>query len=230
MLGIIYIHLKMAIYKNVCIFYCVYFCGAIGNEHIYIVLCCFWKIVFFNSNQFHQQNMCTIQFDILYMNQYLTQYPQKVKHWCSHLDVQKCPSLPEFSFYIHNKCINIVYISFILTLCFFSGSGTNSSKSPGPVFKRVVIVLVDALREDFVFGSDGRRFMPYTRHVVERGSSHSFIAKARAPTVTMPRIKVHHTQENTSGFAYECGVIDRWTRFNTFYTVSHVELTQKKRL
>ncbi|XP_056626431.1 GPI ethanolamine phosphate transferase 2 [Triplophysa dalaica] len=69
------------------------------------------------------------------------------------------------------------------------GSGTNSSESPGPVFRRVVILLVDALREDFVFGSDGRRFMPYTRQVVERGSSHSFIAKARAPTVTMPRIK-----------------------------------------
>uniref|UniRef100_A0A8B9L004 Phosphatidylinositol glycan anchor biosynthesis class G n=1 Tax=Astyanax mexicanus TaxID=7994 RepID=A0A8B9L004_ASTMX len=32
--------------------------------------------------------------------------------------------------------------------------------------------------------------MPYTRHIVERGSSHSFIAKARPPTVTMPRIKV----------------------------------------
>ncbi|KAJ8343991.1 hypothetical protein SKAU_G00313200 [Synaphobranchus kaupii] len=31
--------------------------------------------------------------------------------------------------------------------------------------------------------------MPYTRHLVERGSSHSFVAKARAPTVTMPRIK-----------------------------------------
>ncbi|KAL0176385.1 hypothetical protein M9458_028715, partial [Cirrhinus mrigala] len=58
----------------------------------------------------------------------------------------------------------------------------NSSKAPVPLFKRVVIVLIDALREDFVF-------MPYTRHVVERGSSHSFIAKARPPTVTMPRIK-----------------------------------------
>ncbi|KAA0709788.1 GPI ethanolamine phosphate transferase 2 [Triplophysa tibetana] len=70
-----------------------------------------------------------------------------------------------------------------------TGSGTNASESPGPVFRRVVILLVDALREDFVFGSDGLRFMPYTRQVVERGSSHSFIAKARAPTVTMPRIK-----------------------------------------
>lgn len=51
-------------------------------------------------------------------------------------------------------------------------------------------MLVDALREDFIFGPNGRRHMPYTRHVVERGSSHSFVAKARPPTVTMPRIKV----------------------------------------
>uniref|UniRef100_A0A8C7MGE6 Phosphatidylinositol glycan anchor biosynthesis class G (EMM blood group) n=1 Tax=Oncorhynchus kisutch TaxID=8019 RepID=A0A8C7MGE6_ONCKI len=31
--------------------------------------------------------------------------------------------------------------------------------------------------------------MPYIRHLVERGSTHSFVAKARPPTVTMPRIK-----------------------------------------
>ncbi|XP_049340347.1 GPI ethanolamine phosphate transferase 2 isoform X2 [Astyanax mexicanus] len=68
-------------------------------------------------------------------------------------------------------------------------SQPNSTKVPSPLFKRVVIVLIDALREDFVFGPNGKRFMPYTRHIVERGSSHSFIAKARPPTVTMPRIK-----------------------------------------
>lgn len=51
-------------------------------------------------------------------------------------------------------------------------------------------MLVDALREDFVFGPSGRMYMPYTRHVVEKGSSLSFVAKARPPTVTMPRIKV----------------------------------------
>lgn len=76
----------------------------------------------------------------------------------------------------------------------FAGSALNSSRVPAPLFRRVVIVLIDALRQDFVFGSDGRRFMPYTRHVLERGSSHSFIAKARPPTVTMPRIKVNLTQ------------------------------------
>ncbi|KAK7140881.1 hypothetical protein R3I93_015123 [Phoxinus phoxinus] len=70
-----------------------------------------------------------------------------------------------------------------------TGDGVNSSRAPAPLFRRVVLLLIDALRQDFVFGSDGRRFMPYTRHVLERGSSHSFTAKARPPTVTMPRIK-----------------------------------------
>ncbi|XP_071396637.1 GPI ethanolamine phosphate transferase 2 isoform X5 [Centroberyx affinis] len=70
-----------------------------------------------------------------------------------------------------------------------TGSSHNSSRPPQPLFKRVVIMLVDALREDFVFGPNGRKNMPYTRHLVERGSTQSFVAKARPPTVTMPRIK-----------------------------------------
>ncbi|XP_058253260.1 GPI ethanolamine phosphate transferase 2 isoform X2 [Hemibagrus wyckioides] len=69
------------------------------------------------------------------------------------------------------------------------GSSPNSTKVPPPLFNRVVIVLIDALRDDFVFGPNGKRFMPYTRNLVESGSSHGFIAKARPPTVTMPRIK-----------------------------------------
>lgn len=32
--------------------------------------------------------------------------------------------------------------------------------------------------------------MPYTTQLVERGASHSFVAEAKPPTVTMPRIKV----------------------------------------
>uniref|UniRef100_A0A673WKC9 Phosphatidylinositol glycan anchor biosynthesis class G (EMM blood group) n=1 Tax=Salmo trutta TaxID=8032 RepID=A0A673WKC9_SALTR len=71
----------------------------------------------------------------------------------------------------------------------FTGSSPNLSKVPDPLFMRVVIVLIDALREDFVFGPNGRKYMPYTRHLVERGSTHSFVAKAKPPTVTMPRIK-----------------------------------------
>ncbi|XP_074530744.1 GPI ethanolamine phosphate transferase 2, catalytic subunit [Halichoeres trimaculatus] len=70
-----------------------------------------------------------------------------------------------------------------------TGTSPNTTRLPQPLFKRVVIMLVDALREDFMFGPDGRKFMPYTRHMVERGSCHSYVAKARPPTVTMPRIK-----------------------------------------
>ncbi|XP_036407560.1 GPI ethanolamine phosphate transferase 2 isoform X2 [Megalops cyprinoides] len=70
-----------------------------------------------------------------------------------------------------------------------TGNSPNSSKVPTSLFRRVVIVVIDALREDFVFGPRGRQYMPYTRNLVERGSSLSFVAKARPPTVTMPRIK-----------------------------------------
>ncbi|XP_061901282.1 GPI ethanolamine phosphate transferase 2 isoform X2 [Entelurus aequoreus] len=70
-----------------------------------------------------------------------------------------------------------------------TGSPPNSSRIPQPLFQRVVIMLVDALRDDFVLGANGRMNMPYTRHLVEKGSTLSFVAKARPPTVTMPRIK-----------------------------------------
>ncbi|KFP08492.1 GPI ethanolamine phosphate transferase 2, partial [Calypte anna] len=66
---------------------------------------------------------------------------------------------------------------------------SNWTKIPSPLFKKVVIVLIDALRDDFVFGSKGKQFMPYTTQVVEKGTSYSFIAEAKPPTVTMPRIK-----------------------------------------
>lgn len=51
-------------------------------------------------------------------------------------------------------------------------------------------MLIDALREDFVFGPSGMRFMPYTNQLLSKGASYGFTAKARPPTVTMPRIKV----------------------------------------
>ncbi|XP_064624734.1 GPI ethanolamine phosphate transferase 2-like [Lineus longissimus] len=58
----------------------------------------------------------------------------------------------------------------------------------GPTYGRLVIMLIDALRADFVFGDAGR-WMPYTRRLLENGQSLNFIAKAHPPTVTMPRIK-----------------------------------------
>ncbi|XP_028638188.1 GPI ethanolamine phosphate transferase 2 isoform X1 [Grammomys surdaster] len=70
-----------------------------------------------------------------------------------------------------------------------AGVSSNWTKLPPPLFSKVVIVLIDALRDDFVFGSKGVKYMPYTTYLVEKGASHSFVAEAKPPTVTMPRIK-----------------------------------------
>ncbi|XP_060044383.1 GPI ethanolamine phosphate transferase 2 isoform X2 [Erinaceus europaeus] len=70
-----------------------------------------------------------------------------------------------------------------------AGASSNWTKLPPPLFSKVVIVLIDALRDDFVFGSKGVKFMPYTSYLVEKGAAHSFVAEAKPPTVTMPRIK-----------------------------------------
>ncbi|XP_007467957.1 PREDICTED: GPI ethanolamine phosphate transferase 2 isoform X3 [Lipotes vexillifer] len=74
-----------------------------------------------------------------------------------------------------------------------AGAISNWTKLPPPLFGKVVIMLIDALRDDFVFGSKGVKFMPYTTYLVEKGSSHSFVAEAKPPTVTMPRIKERET-------------------------------------
>nr|KAF6432102.1 phosphatidylinositol glycan anchor biosynthesis class G [Rousettus aegyptiacus] len=74
-----------------------------------------------------------------------------------------------------------------------AGASSNWTKLPPPLFGKVVIVLIDALRDDFVFGSKGVKFMPYTTYLVEKGASHSFVAEAKPPTVTMPRIKERET-------------------------------------
>ncbi|XP_006250579.1 GPI ethanolamine phosphate transferase 2 isoform X4 [Rattus norvegicus] len=70
-----------------------------------------------------------------------------------------------------------------------AGVSSNWTKLPPPLFSKVVIMLIDALRDDFVFGSKGVKYMPYTTYLVEKGASHSFVAEAKPPTVTMPRIK-----------------------------------------
>ncbi|PIK42265.1 putative GPI ethanolamine phosphate transferase 2 [Apostichopus japonicus] len=58
-----------------------------------------------------------------------------------------------------------------------------------PVIGRTVIMLIDALREDFVFGPKGADHMQFTRGLIDKGQARSFVARAQPPTVTMPRIK-----------------------------------------
>lgn len=58
-----------------------------------------------------------------------------------------------------------------------------------PTFGRLVIMLIDGLRADFVLGERGPDLMPYTRGLIDKKETKSFVARAHVPTVTMPRIK-----------------------------------------
>uniref|UniRef100_A0A3B5LHS5 GPI ethanolamine phosphate transferase 2 n=1 Tax=Xiphophorus couchianus TaxID=32473 RepID=A0A3B5LHS5_9TELE len=112
-----------------------------------------------------------------------------------------------------------------------AGSPPNYTRLPQPLFRRVVLMVVDALRNDFVIGPAGSH-MPYTRYLVEKGSSHSFVAKARPPTVTMPRIKVRSlyatfihvlnmllsVAKTSAGSVFPPGVVSTFSTFPTFLT------------
>ncbi|XP_068727731.1 GPI ethanolamine phosphate transferase 2-like [Montipora capricornis] len=66
-------------------------------------------------------------------------------------------------------------------------SEEESRSPPPPKFGRLIIMLIDALRADFVFNE--RSKMPFTQEMIRKNESFSFLARAHPPTVTMPRIK-----------------------------------------
>lgn len=57
-----------------------------------------------------------------------------------------------------------------------------------PLYGRLVFILIDALRVDFV--TDKESPMSFVAQVLEQNQALAFIAKANPPTVTLPRIKV----------------------------------------
>ncbi|EED12545.1 transferase (Gpi7), putative [Talaromyces stipitatus ATCC 10500] len=59
-------------------------------------------------------------------------------------------------------------------------------KAP-PIFDKVILMVVDALRSDFVY-SNNSGFV-FTQNLIRTGAALPFTAHASSPTVTMPRIK-----------------------------------------
>ena len=63
-------------------------------------------------------------------------------------------------------------------------------------FDRVIFILIDALRADFVLPHAPDSFdsnlahMKFVRSLIERNETISYVAMAQPPTVTMPRVKV----------------------------------------
>ncbi|XP_076621223.1 phosphatidylinositol glycan anchor biosynthesis class G isoform X3 [Colletes latitarsis] len=58
-----------------------------------------------------------------------------------------------------------------------------------PMVKKLIIMVIDALRWDFITGSIGKVAMPVTSSLIANASACLFQAKVQPPTVTMPRIK-----------------------------------------
>ncbi|SMR59518.1 unnamed protein product [Zymoseptoria tritici ST99CH_3D1] len=63
----------------------------------------------------------------------------------------------------------------------------NASALPAPAFDRVIFMVVDALRSDFVYGYESG--FEFTQSLIRTGAAIPFTAHATPPTVTMPRVK-----------------------------------------
>ncbi|KAK6529640.1 major facilitator superfamily transporter protein [Arthrobotrys megalospora] len=64
----------------------------------------------------------------------------------------------------------------------------DNGETPAPAqFEKVVFMLVDALRSDFVFGEHSG--FEYTQSLIRSGVAIPFTAHATSPTITMPKIK-----------------------------------------
>lgn len=74
---------------------------------------------------------------------------------------------------------------------------TKSSKLQWPLeasekktIKKVILMIIDALRSDFAFGE--YNFFPNVLALMKKGHGIHFRAEMQPPTVTLPRIKVNH--------------------------------------
>ncbi|XP_039252036.2 GPI ethanolamine phosphate transferase 2, catalytic subunit-like isoform X2 [Styela clava] len=75
---------------------------------------------------------------------------------------------------------------------FHSPDNTPTVKSKDPLpknFTKLVLVVINGLREDFVFASHHLHNLPFIHKLLLGGDAAGFISRAEAPTLTMPRIK-----------------------------------------
>ncbi|EOA89393.1 uncharacterized protein SETTUDRAFT_176074 [Exserohilum turcica Et28A] len=72
-------------------------------------------------------------------------------------------------------------------LGFSEALGEHWQKPPAAPFDRVVFMVVDALRSDFVYGEESG--MSFVQSLIRDGTALPFTAHATSPTITMPRVK-----------------------------------------
>ncbi|XP_047117479.1 GPI ethanolamine phosphate transferase 2 isoform X2 [Schistocerca piceifrons] len=72
---------------------------------------------------------------------------------------------------------------------FVGNTRVNASALYKPLVKKLIIIIIDALRVDFVEGETGLRNMPYTASLIKESAACQYVGRVSPPTVTMPRIK-----------------------------------------
>ena len=117
-------------------------------------------------------------------------------------------------FNLQTGIILIIFFYTFGTVLFFNGflpkshqidkkivlPSNQANEEDSRVIDRVVLVLIDALREDFVFDDiaatlknkarkKNKKRMPFLQRLIEQNKTFSYVSKASLPTVTMPRIK-----------------------------------------
>ena len=78
----------------------------------------------------------------------------------------------------------------------------NQTETADYTFNRLIIVLIDALRADFVFSEEAKERMPHLSYLLSSSNALGFRAKSHPPTVTLPRIKVSFVTEHISRKMY----------------------------
>ncbi|XP_049963220.1 GPI ethanolamine phosphate transferase 2 isoform X1 [Schistocerca serialis cubense] len=72
---------------------------------------------------------------------------------------------------------------------FVGNTRVNASALYKPLVKKLILIVIDALRVDFVEGETGLRNMPYTASLIKESAACQYVGRVSPPTVTMPRIK-----------------------------------------
>lgn len=86
-------------------------------------------------------------------------------------------------------CLIFLFEAKILRIFYASIDCATIIKNIHPVapFRRLIFIVIDAFRADFLFESEKMKFL---RDFIETGSAIAYSANCQPPTVTMPRIKV----------------------------------------
>lgn len=88
-------------------------------------------------------------------------------------------------------CFDFIYIclkGFFVIILF----RLNTDKHYLPKVGKLVLMVIDAIRYDFLYGEYGEVNMLYSAESISNGKACLFKLRANAPTVTMPRIKVNN--------------------------------------